>query len=85
MKKLFIILLVTFTSCFKEPQQVDQTSNVDIKLALLFEKDGCKVYRFFDGGRAVYYTDCKGKVQYSYNHSDDKTTYRVEVQNETVR
>jgi len=28
----------------------------------LFEHDGCKVYRFYDHGSYVYFTNCNGNV-----------------------
>jgi len=28
----------------------------------LFEHDGCKVYRFYDRGNYVYFTNCRGEA-----------------------
>ena len=86
MKKSVLIfnLLLLLTSCFKEPVSTENSNNSEIKLAMLFEKDGCKVYRFFDGGRAVYYTDCRGKVEYSYYQKNGNNSgHSVYIQNET--
>ena len=39
-------------------------NNKDYKISYLFEHDGCKVYRFFDLGNAVYFTSCNGETSY---------------------
>ena len=72
-------------SCEKTPQRVEQSSNSEIQIQLLFEKDGCKVYRFYDCGYAVYFTDCRGKVEYEYYQSNGKSGHNVRVQNESVK
>ncbi len=57
MKWLFAVLLL---GCVERaaPQSVHGTSNPGVTVALLFEHDGCKVYRFVDGN-AHYYVHCK--------------------------
>lgn len=72
-------------SCAKTPQSVEQSSNSEIQIQLLFEKDGCKVYRFYDCGHAVYFTDCRGKVEYEYYQSNGKSGQNIRVQNESVK
>lgn len=65
-----IILLVTcllFISCKKEAKSTEQTSNPKFQAELLFEHDGVKVYRFYDG-RSIYYTDCRGKTSYTQEY-----------------
>lgn len=37
---------------------------------LLFENDGVKVYRFRDGSRYLYYTDARGRVEWSTTRHD---------------
>lgn len=44
----------------------------DFKVELLFEKDGCKMYRFKDGNRYIYWSDCSGKVQSDVYRSTGK-------------
>lgn len=64
MKKVLIGLtlsLVLFTSCKREPTEVVTTNNKNFYVELLFEVDGCKVYRFWDGGYK-YFTTCNGSV-----------------------
>ncbi len=56
MKKILtLLILFLLISCHKE--SIETSHKGDFKVELLFEHDGCKVYRFFDA-RYVYYTDC---------------------------
>lgn len=57
MKKtiLFLGVLFLMTGCYNEPQSVTK-EGIDFEVEFLFEKDGVKVYRFRDGGRAHYFT-----------------------------
>ncbi len=79
MKTLLLFTLLAFTSCKSDGIATERTQNPDIKLVLLFEVDGCKVYRFYDG-QAVYFTTCSGKVAYDYTTGSTKsrTTHHVE-------
>lgn len=75
MKKVLIGLtlgLILFTSCKREPTEVVKTNNTNFNIELLFEVDGCKVYRFWDDGYK-YFTTCNGSVNWKTNdkHSDD--------------
>lgn len=42
----------------KEPA----VNNHYYKVEYLFEHEGCKVYRFLDGGYYVYFTNCNGEA-----------------------
>lgn len=53
------------TACEKTPVSTSRTDNREISVDLLFEKDGVKVYRFMDGGRAIYYTDARGRTEWT--------------------
>jgi hypothetical protein len=57
MKKFLSITLmaILLTSCYKDPQSVTSEGK-GFEVEFLFEKDGIKVYRFFDGGRHHYFT-----------------------------
>jgi len=57
MKKFLSITLmvILLTSCYKDPQSTT-TEGKGFEVEFLFEKDGIKVYRFFDGGRHHYFT-----------------------------
>lgn len=66
MKKVIIGLtlgLILFTSCRRESTEVVETNNKNFNVELLFEVDGCKVYRFWDGGYK-YFTTCEGSVEW---------------------
>ena len=65
-------------------QKVLQTSNKDVKVELLFEIDGCKVYRFYDsvnGSVQVpkYFTKCAGSSSVSWFESCGKNCVREVV------
>ncbi|WEK37494.1 MAG: DUF4884 domain-containing protein [Candidatus Pseudobacter hemicellulosilyticus] len=58
-------LLCGLTSCISNsrplqigPSQNNQTYTVEY----LFTHDGCKVYRFYDRGNYVYFTNCNGEA-----------------------
>lgn len=57
--RIALISLLALSACAKPPIETTDTSNPDIAVAPLFEKDGCKVYRFKDEiGRIGYYANC---------------------------
>jgi hypothetical protein len=45
-----LIAALATSGCLSQPLMTTQTSNPTIAVDLLFEHDGCRVYRFFDGG-----------------------------------
>lgn len=69
MKKLifaFIISVLSFTliACSAEPQSTTKTANPEISVDFMFEHEGCRVFRFYDGGRSNYFVKCdNGKHQ----------------------
>lgn len=76
MKRIILSLaFLSLLACKKEAIETT-TEGKDVAVELLFEKDGCKVYRFIDGGRAVYYSDCRGKIEYEIRSSNGKTSTR---------
>lgn len=81
-----ITLLAVFflSSCEKEAKEKVLTNNPSFNLELLFEVDGCKVYRFVDGGRSRYFTTCQGSV--SWNEDDGKRSdFNVEVPTNQIK
>lgn len=68
MKKVLIglTLSLVLSSCFGEPTEVVETNNNDFDVELLFEIDGCRVYRFWDHGYK-YFTTCNGSVEWKFN------------------
>jgi hypothetical protein len=84
MKKQFLFifaLILLTTSCLKEGQSIEKTDNPEFKLELLFKKDGCKIYRFRDCGNFIYWTDCRGKIETTYNNGKTETKVQNEITN----
>lgn len=66
MKKLLACLsILLLASCVEEAKETKQIGN--FKVEFLFEQDGCKMYRFKDGSRYIYWSNCEGRVQSNYN------------------
>lgn len=64
MKKILILLFcLCLVACHEKAQTDVTSSNGDFKVELLFEVDGCKVYRFYDWGYK-YFSSCNGLVQW---------------------
>jgi hypothetical protein len=61
---LIIIACIASLSCARQipVSSVTPENNKTYQVDLLFENDGCKVYRFRDNGNYVYFTNCKGEV-----------------------
>ena len=85
MKKIIIALVVvlaTFASCVKQGKPNSTSGSVDdYRVEFLFEADSVRVYRFYDGGRAVYFTKGGDKIGYTERVRNGKTTegYDVDV------
>jgi hypothetical protein len=64
--KYFLLLLmpVIVTGCaYQIPlKQGKSENNKTYEVDYLFEHDGCKVYRFYDRGNYVYFTNCRGEA-----------------------
>lgn len=65
MKRIALISLLALSACSAEPMETTSTTNPEVPVSLLFEKDGCKVYRFYDT-RTHYFVKCE-------NSSSDST------------
>lgn len=48
--------------CYADAERDADGTNADVRVSLLTEADGCKIYRFRDGGRAHYFVRCGGSV-----------------------
>lgn len=55
--------------------KVAPENNRTYQVEYLFEHDGCKVYRFFDQGSYVYFTNCTGEIT---SMKSDTTETRVQ-------
>lgn len=82
MKILLVVLIFGFVLGCKEspkPVSVEQASNYEVQK--LFEHDGCKVFKFYDGGYPRYFTNCTETIS-SITRRTGKTSTAVI---ETVR
>lgn len=80
MKKiLVIIVIVIFSSCVEDAQETTRNGNFEVEF--LFEQDGCKIYRFKDGTRYIYWANCAGKINSDYSTGGKN---RTTVRNETI-
>jgi hypothetical protein len=59
--KSWLALIALFAAllcgCYHEPKAIrtDHTNNPKVDVELIIEHDGCRVYRFWDGGHWVYF------------------------------
>ncbi len=82
MRKILGLLLagVLLTGCYKESQSSTTEGN-GFQVEFLFEKDGIKMYRFFDGGRQHYFTTTGETI--STQHSG-KNEYEENIENKST-
>jgi hypothetical protein len=78
MKKILFIGLVSVLSlsCQREGIEELKTDNSNYEVELLFEVDGCKIYRFWDNGYK-YFTTCNGSV---INRTNEKHPKDLDIQ-----
>lgn len=68
-----IVLSFLLFGCVADSQEAVQTGNFVVEY--LFEHEGCKMYRFRDGGmRYIYYSNCTGKTSTTYKSGKNSTT-----------
>lgn len=77
MKKIIFVVLsvLLLVSCSENKGINVSTSDSinEIKVERLFVVDGITVYRFYDGGRVVYFTNKKGEVKACHDEYDPVT------------
>ncbi|HNX55996.1 MAG TPA: DUF4884 domain-containing protein [Prolixibacteraceae bacterium] len=80
---LFVLLL---NSCgINQPiSTLKPSNNETYAVDYLFEHDGCKVYRFQDMGRWVYFTNCSGDVTSFQNDSTHTRVINTTRKNPTI-
>lgn len=80
--KNFLPFIVLFTTCGcitnrEIPLKTQESeNNQTYKVDYLFEHDGCKVYRFYDRGNYVYFTNCKGEAIVKTDSTEVRNTIR---------
>lgn len=67
-----LLAAILFAGCVHDAKESVQNGSFTVEF--LFEQNGCKMYRFKDGGRFIYWSDCQGKVQSDYNTRSGKTS-----------
>ena len=85
MKKILAIYItiivlgaMLFGACSNEPMSTERLGKDDgFAVEYLFEKDGVKVYRFYDGGHAHYFTS-QGETISTRTIRSGKTTNHYE-------
>lgn len=69
---------VMLTGCEKaEEAEVVTGAENDFRVARLFTVDGCTAYRFYDNGRAIYYTNCEGSTAWKVQNGKVSTNYNT--------
>lgn len=79
---LFVSAIFLLVSCSENKGiNVPKTDSInEIKVEKLFIADGITVYRFYDCGRVVYFTNKKGEVKALHDEYDPATkTTRTKV------
>lgn len=80
-----LIFCLSLAACREEPQSVSNTSNPGFQVGLLFEHDGCRVYRFVDGGNHQYYVRCgDGEVSTRSEHTESCGKNCTTTKTETI-
>lgn len=76
---LFCLSLILL-GCASDPISTEPTNNSQVKVELMFEHEGCKVYRFYDGGYPIYYTRCDGAysaAMWDETHTQGKSQVHI--------
>lgn len=72
---IIIIILTALAGCAPAPTEKAVTDDNGFRLTQIIEKDGIKVYRFYDCGHYRYFVDARGKTISSTTHT--KTQHHV--------
>ena len=89
MKKILlsIFAVAMLSGCKGNGERVQPTqSKDDFKVEFLFEVDEVKVYRFYDAGNYIYFTNTSGRCGYTKERvvSNGKTTMVISTDVETM-
>ena len=66
--------------CTKDIIKTNDEVVAEKDVKLLFEYDGVKVYRFYDCDRYIYFTNTRGKVEYTRTYHNGKMVRTEKVQ-----
>ena len=79
MKTVLPAFLLLLAGCaIQEPlTREEANNNKTYNVEYLFEHEGCKVYRFYDRGRYVYFTNCRGEAIAMTDSTTVKNTISV--------
>jgi hypothetical protein len=82
---LKVLLAVSIYSCSssKPISRLAPENNQSYKVDYLFEHDGCKVYRFYDHGHFVYFTNCSGEIS-SFDNDSTQIPVTNRIKNNPV-
>jgi hypothetical protein len=74
-----ILFSIMISGCYNEPQSVERTGkDFKFEVEFLFEKDGIKMYRFYDGGHSHYFTTGGQTIT---EQQSGKTYYEERIEN----
>ena len=85
---LTAIVMLSISSCKTNKPLISTQAqnNTTYEVSYLFEHDGCKVYRFYDMGNYVYFTNCNGEAIAIENDSTEtRITNTTKVKTPTIR
>jgi hypothetical protein len=86
MKKLILLTAtICIFGCGRQAKELRSTDNPRINVELLFEHEGVKVYRFYDGLDTLYYTDARGSVEWIEYRGKTSVKRRVETVEEETK
>jgi hypothetical protein len=81
MRRMFVsvVVAVSMAGCMATAAAVHKTDNKEFNAELLFTHEGCRIYRFRDGYREIYYADCRGPASTAWSEPCGKGCVRPEM------
>lgn len=74
---LVLFVLAAISGCNKEAEKSTPVGR-EFVVDFLFEFEGCRVYRFGDGGYLRYFTNCSGSVSWEQQAGKHRREMSVE-------
>ena len=79
-KILIFLMFISMSSCSgSDNPPIKQSLANGYKVSFLFEIDGCRVYRFVDYGREIYFVNKEGSVSWDQLEGKINCPKRVET------